>query len=147
VVETLVKEAFVVKRLEPEALVKLKVVTVEDPAEKLLVTVRFVVVAFVMVVFWRFVVPEMLMFDPEAFVKFNVVTVVDAAERLPVRTRVVPVAFVKLVFWRVVTPLTVRWPKRLRLVPEASVKLNVVTVEEPALKLPVKASVVPVASV
>jgi hypothetical protein len=61
--------------------------------------------------------------------------------------RLVPVAFVKVVFWRTVTPFTVRLPKRLRLVPEASVKLKVVTVEDPALKLPVRFSVVPEAFV
>jgi hypothetical protein len=104
--------------------------------------------------------PERFRVVPDAFVKFNVVTVVDAAERPPVRTRVVPVAFVKfnsemvpeletrVVKFAVEAMRFVLWSVvAKRLVPEAFVKLSVVTVDEPALKFPVRASVVPVASV
>jgi hypothetical protein len=92
----------------PVAFVKLSVVTVEDPAERLPVRARLVPVPpvkerFVMVPFVRFaLVPTMFVpikvpakrEVPVAFVKLSVVTVEDPAERLPVRARVEPVALV-----------------------------------------------------
>jgi hypothetical protein len=91
-----VKTPFVTKTLEPVAFVKLRVVTVEEPALKAPVRERVVPEAFVNVVFWRFVVPEILRLEPVAFVKLRVVTVEEPALKLPVRLNVVPDPFVKL---------------------------------------------------
>ena len=100
---------------------KLSVVTVEDPAEKLPVRARLVPVPpvkerFEMVPFVRFaLVPTMFVpikvpakrEVPVAFVKLSVVTVLDPAERFPVRARVEPVA---LVYERDVTVPFVKLP-------------------------------------
>jgi hypothetical protein len=177
----------------PEEFVKLRDVTVDDPAEKFPVKDSVVPEASVYVTVWRPVVPVTFRFpvivkfpvdvpplnwmslvvtfpafvtvwrlgvvpvgqfvpfarqtlfpptvrletaslDPVAFVKLNSETVPE------VERRVVKLAEdeMRFVLWRLVAK---------RLVPVASVKLRVVTVEEPALKLPVSASVVPEAFV
>lgn len=143
---------------DPVAFVKLSVVTVDDPAEKLPVRANAVPVA-----------PVKLKFEIVPFVNAPSTTkIFDPVAPLNVRyvlKRFVEVVFVPVAFVHVrfaglkfVTDKLVNVPfvatmellvidPALRDVPVAPVKLSVVTVEDPADRLPVSANDVPVAFV
>jgi hypothetical protein len=103
-------------RFEPVALMKLRFVTVLDPALKLPERTRVVPVAFVNVVFWSVVTPETARAPerfnvvPDAFVKLNVVTVLEPALKAPVNESVVPEAFVYRSVARLEVPVTFKLP-------------------------------------
>jgi hypothetical protein len=147
------KERYVPKRFVEVVFVPVALVQVRFVGLKL-EAVRFVKEPFVATMAFAPMDPAYTEV-PVVFVKLSVVTVEDPAERLPVRARLVPVPpvkerFVMVPFVRFALVPTMFVPIKVpakREVPVAFVKLSVVTVEDPAERLPVRARVEPVALV